>query len=61
MARPRKIVDSDQDFDPEEIESKEFKITRVFDPTAMLPRELDAYSQEELDRFLASGWLVRGG
>jgi hypothetical protein len=59
MARPKKI-DSDEIIESvaEVKRLPEFKITRVYDPTSTLPREIDAYSQDELDRLLAGGWAL---
>jgi len=59
MARPRKIVESTSESTDDVKSSTEFQTTRVYDPTAWYVRETDAFSQEELDRLLAGGWLIK--
>jgi|688.fasta_scaffold07589_6 hypothetical protein len=59
MGRQKNTEESKDDF-AEPAKSKcEFKITRVYDPSTTVPRELDAYNQTELDRLLGSGWLIK--
>ena len=58
MARPKK-AESDEIASTELKESPKFVVTRVYDPTSRTERALDAYSQDELDKFLASGWVTK--
>jgi hypothetical protein len=59
MARPKRIVESTPDFADDVKSIPEFKITRIYDPTSIITREIDAYSQDELERLLAGGWLIK--
>ena len=58
MARPKK-EEADEIASTESKESPKFVVTRVYDPTSPMERALDAYSQDELDKFLASGWVTK--
>lgn len=38
--------------------SQDFIPVYVCDPTSALPRVMQAYSQEELDKFIIGGWSI---
>jgi hypothetical protein len=58
MARPRKNKLDSQDISNDvKSHQNEFPLM-IVDPTSIAPRILEAYSQEELDKFLSNGWLI---
>ena len=58
MARPRKNqLDSQPTSNDVKSQSIRFPLM-VVDPTSIVPRILEAYDQEELDKFISNGWLI---
>ncbi len=61
MGRPRKIVEAiDTDIAAEyavKSAQNSFPVA-VIDPSSVTPRILEAYDQQQLDLFLAGGWLL---
>ena len=61
MGRPRKIVEAiDTDIAAENtVKSSQNSFpVAVIDPSSVTPRILAAYDQQQLDLFLAGGWLL---
>lgn len=62
MARPKKVQVDTNTLTDDVKSSTDFVITRVYDPSGFPEkRELDAYTREELDKYLRSGWLILEG
>lgn len=58
MGRPRKIIESDIAVENTVKSSQNSFPVAVIDPTSVTPRILAAKDQQELDLFLAGGWLI---
>lgn len=56
MGRPRKVIESSEP-EVQASDNQRFPIA-VYDPTAIQLRVLEAYNQDELDKFLSGGWLI---
>lgn len=59
MARPKKDAEYTHESTDNVKSVPEFKVTRVYDPTATIERAIDAYSQDELNKLLAGGWVIK--
>lgn len=59
MARPRKNVSElidDEVLDNTVKSSLNLFPVAVYDPTSIQPRIMEAYDQDQLDKYLAGGW-----
>lgn len=61
MARPKKVKLDTNELTDDVKSHIDFKITRIYDPTGFPERVLDAYTREELDKYLGNGWLIYEG
>lgn len=61
MARPRKVKVDTNELTNDVKSHKDFVITQIYDPTSYPERVLEAYSAEELNKFLGNGWLIYEG